>query len=354
MELRVIKYDHKGCPMYVTVMSGKKIAEISDVDSVDKDPNGYQRERSKARCAVIKSFTEQTGGLIPGAILVNVRPEKVDQIKYSKLGEQDGVEAGTIDIPDEKFLWIMDGQHRVGAFEMLEGDVFIPVVIAEGLDRAKEGETFDVVNSNQKNVPASLNFYDMMRFAGEDVKQWTSKLGKEADEAAYKIVLAANQDGPWTGRINLTGVRGMKRSVALKGFKDALDPVVTDRTFATLPSENQVNLMQTFWQAIEKVWPAALSDSTSVLNKTFGVHVACGVAIDVFHYSDQLGDSSVEGMARLLEPVKAIVGDWSPEGALKAYIGGGRRNVRFVIDALRTRIRNQFEELRQKVPSQSA
>ena len=35
MEVRVLKYNHKGYPMYITAMSGKKIAEISDVDSVD-------------------------------------------------------------------------------------------------------------------------------------------------------------------------------------------------------------------------------------------------------------------------------------------------------------------------------
>jgi hypothetical protein len=147
----------------------------------------------------------------------------------------------------------------------------------------------------------------------------------------------------------------MKRAINLKGFTDALDPVVKDRTFATLPDEKQIELIQTFWQAVDKVWPTALSpDSPSVLNKTFGVHVACGIAIDVFHYCDQLNDSSIDGMAKLLESTKGLVGDWSSQGSLKPYIGGGRRNVRFVIDALRTRVRNRFDEIRQQQPVQSA
>jgi len=353
MEIRVLKYNHKGYPMYITAMSGKKIAEISDVDSVDKDPNGYQRERNKGRCQDIKAFIEQTEGLIPGAVLLNVRPEQVEQFQYSKLGGHNGVEFGSITFPDEKIAWIMDGQHRVGAFEILEDDIFVPAVFAVGLDRAKEGETFDVVNSNQKNVSASLNFFDRMRFATDKVKQLTGH--QETDELAYKIVLAMNQDGPWKGRVNTTGVRGMKRAINLKGFITGLEPVVKDRTFADLPTEKQIQLIQTYWQAVETVWPTALNkDSSSVLNKTFGVHVTCGIAIDVFHYSEQLHDSSVEGMAMLLESLKGIVGDWSSQGPLRTYIGGGRRNVRFVIDALRTRIRNRFDEIRQHQPIQPA
>ena len=356
MEVRVLKYDHKGWPMYLTAMSGKKIAEISEVDSADINPEGYQRERNKGRSIDIKTFVETTQGLVPGAILLNIRPDKVDQVHYSKLGEENGVEFGTIELPDEKFAWIMDGQHRIAAFEQMETDIVVPAVFAIGMDRAKEGETFNMVNSTQKNVPASLNFFDLMRYATSDVREWTRKGEKVADDVAYDILLEINKSGPWKGRINMTGVRGMRRAINLKGFRDALDPVVKDRTFAALPTEKQIELMQTFWQAIENVWPVALNpdNGSSVLNKTFGVHVACGFAIDVFLYSEQLHDSSAESMARLIEPIKAVVGDWNKEGALKPYIGGGRKNVNFVIDALRTRIRNQFDELRQKAPAQPA
>lgn len=348
MELRVIKYNHKEWPMYVTAMSGKKIVEISEVDSVDKDPDGYQRERNKGRCQDIATFIEHTEGLVPGAILLNIRPDQVDRVQYSKLGGDDGIEYGTVTFPDEKVAWIMDGQHRVGAFEYLDGDVVVPAVFAIGMKREKEGETFNVVNANQKNISASLNFFDLMRFAAENVKQWTSRGDKESNELAYRIVLEMNKEGPWKGRVNTTGVRGLKRAINLKGFITGLEPVVKDRTFATLPGEKQVEMVQNYWQAVEKVWPTALGqDSSSVLNKTFGVHVTCGVAIDVFLYSEQLGDTSVEVMAKLLEAIKPIVGDWDAQGPLKPYIGGGRRNVRFVIDALRTRIRNRFDELRQ-------
>jgi len=107
--------------------------------------------------------------------------------------------------------------------------------------------------------------------------------------------------------------------------------------------------VRTFWQAVNKVWPIALSpDSASVLNKTFGVTVACGIAIDIFLYCRELNDSSEDKMAELLDSVKPLVGDWSPYGPLRSYMGGGRKNVAFVIGTLRDRLRNRMEEIRQE------
>lgn len=355
MEVRVHKFSQQGQEMYVTVLSGKTIAAISDVDSVDRDANGYQRERIQRRCNELKDFIEMTKGLVPGAILLNVRPEKVDELHFSKLGEQDGVEFGTVELPDGKFAWQIDGQHRVGAFEQLTGDILVPVVLTIGLGRAKEAETFNVINSKQKNVSASLRYYDLMRYAEEDVRRWAERGEKESRELAYKIVLDISQDALWKGRINVSGVRGMKRAINLKGFMDALNPVVKDRSFATLPGDRQFELMRTFWRATDKTWPIALAPgSTSILTKTFGAHVACGIAIDIFHYCEQLNDSSEGMMARLLEPIKGTVGDWDSDGPLASYIGGGRKNVTFVIDLLRAEIRRKFEQILERQPAQPA
>ena len=355
MEARVHKFSHQGQDMYVTVLSGKTIAAISDVDSVDKDREGYQRQPVPSRSTNLKEYVEMTSGLVPGAILLNVRPDKIDEVHFNKLGEYGEVEFGTVEFPEDKFAWIMDGQHRVRAFEQLTGDILVPVVLSIGLGRPKEAETFNIVNSKQRNVPASLNYYDLVRYADEDVKKWAERGEKSKHELAYRIVLDLNQNTLWKGRINITAVRGMRRAIHLKGFMDALEPIVVDQWFAARLADRQLELVRTFWSAMDKAWPLALAaGSTSILTKTFGVHVACGIAISIFHYCDQLKDSGEETMARLLEPTRKIVGDWDPDGPLAPYIGGGRKNVTFVIDLLRAEIRGEFERLLQRQPVQPA
>lgn len=349
MELRVHKMSQQGQEMYISVLSGKTIATLSDVDSVDRYERGYQRPRETGRCKDLKEYIDVVKGLVPGAILLNVRPEEKDKLVYSKLGEQDGTEFGTLKVPDEKFAWQIDGQHRVGAFELATTDMLVPVVLLSGLTRRKEAELFNIVNSKQRNVSASLRYYDLMEFAEEAVKRWSERGEKESEELAYNLVVEFSKEPLWEGRINLTGVRGMKRAINLKGFMDSLKPVVKDRWFATLPFDKQKSLMLTFWKAMAKVWPAALGpNATSLLTKTFGAHVAGGIAIDVFHYCSQLDDSSEAAMATLLEPTKETVDNWDPNGALTAYAGGGRKAVTIATDVLRAQIREKFEELSSK------
>lgn len=352
MEVRVHKFSQQGQAMYATVLSGKTIATISDVDSVDKYDRGYQRPREKSRCEDLKEYIDVVGGLVPGAILLNVRPEGKDEIHYSKLGEQDGVEFGTMQLPDEKFTWQIDGQHRIGAFELATSDTLVPVVLLVGLTRRKEAELFNIVNSKQKNVSASLRYYDLMEFADEAVKRWSEKGEKESEELAYRLVVEFSKEPLWEGRINLTGVRGMKRAINLKGFMDALKPVAKDRWFATLPYDRQKYLMLTFWEAMAKIWPGALGpNSTSLLTKTFGAHVVCGIAIDVFLYCSQLNDFKEDTMVALLEATKTTVDNWDPNGALRAYAGGGRKAVGIATSVLRAQIRGRFEEFGKKKPN---
>lgn len=346
MEIRAHKFTQQTQEMYVTVLSGKTVAMISDVDSVEKYPAGYQRELIKSRCEQIRKWVEEAKGLVPGGILLNVRPDKVNKLEFAKEGEYDGVEFGLLRLPEEKLAWQIDGQHREGAFEILKDDILVPVVFLAGLDRSQEAQTFFVVNSKQKNVSASLRYYDLMRYGTEEMKRWSESAKKESRELAYNIVVGLSEDSLWKGRINLTGVRGMKRAINLKGFMDGLDPVVNDRWFATLPFDRQMELMKATWRAMDKIWPSALTPgSTSLLTRTFGVHVVCGIAIDVFHYCDQLNDLSEDMMVTLVEPIEEIVAGWDPEGPLSAYAGGGRKAVTLTIDVLRAKIRYKFDEI---------
>ncbi|GAJ08365.1 unnamed protein product, partial [marine sediment metagenome] len=258
--------------------------------------------------------------------LLNVRPENADQIHYSKLGEYGEVEFGTVELPDEKFAWAMDGQHRVRAFEAADKDILVPIVMTIGMERPKEAETFNIVNSKQKGVSASLRYYDLARYASKEVKQWAERDKEQRNDLAYAIVVDLSENTVWKDRINFTGVRGMKRAINLKGFMDALDSVVRDEWFFARPSNQRLELMRTFWNAMSEAWPVALSPNTgSILTKTFGVHVACGIAKSIFLYCDQLNDSSKEMMMKLLESTEDIVDNWDPDGQLSPYIGGGRR-----------------------------
>lgn len=351
MDVVAWKYSQQGREMYFTVLSGKTVSRISSVDSVEVDPEGYQREHNQGRSAEIVRFIEEAKGMVPGAILLNIRPETDGKFTFTKEGDYETGEFGMAHLPDGKFAWVIDGQHRVRAFDELTEDILVPVIFIKGLSRSREAEIFFVVNHKQKNITASLRYHDLMRYAEQELKEHLEGEELESEELAYRIVMELNKDALWKDRINLTGARGMGRAVNLKGFMDALEPVAKDGWFTTLPSfDTQVEYVKTFWRAVNKTWPSALDpDSRSLLTRTFGVFVVCGVAVDIFHYCEHLKQFDEDTMASLLEAVKEMVSDWDPEGILSGYAGGGRKAVKIATEALKTAVRSKFMEiLRQK------
>jgi DGQHR domain-containing protein len=353
MKVAAWKYNQQGREMYFTVLSGKTIAAISKVDSVEVSPQGYQREHDQGRSLAIARFIEEAKGLVPGAVIMNIRPETNGKFIFTKQTDYETGEFGTAQFPDEPFAWIIDGQHRVKAFEQLSQDILVPVILIKGLNRPREAEIFFVVNHKQKNITASLRYHDLMRYASQEIKEHLEQEELAPKDLAYRIVIELTQDPLWKDKINLTAVRGMGRAVNLKGFMDALEPLVKDGWFKTLPSfDIQLEHVKTFWRAVNKVWPTALDpNSKSLLTRTFGVFVASGVAVDIFHYCGHLHQFNEDTMVTLLAATKELVGEWDRDGVLSAFAGGGRKAVTTAVEALKMAVKSKFVEmLRQQTP----
>jgi DGQHR domain-containing protein len=350
MKVAAWKYNQQGREMYFTVLSGKTIAAISKVDSVEVSPQGYQREHDQARSLAIARFIEEAKGLVPGAVIMNIRPETNGKFIFTKQTDYETGEFGTAQFPDEPFAWIIDGQHRVKAFEQLSQDILVPVILINGLNRPREAEIFFVVNHKQKNITASLRYHDLMRYASQEIKGFLEEKELEPKDLAYKIVIELNRDPLWKDKINLTGARGLGRAVNLKGFMDALEPVVKDGWFKSIPAFNtQLGHVKTFWTAVSKVWPNALDpQSKSLLTRTFGVFVASAVSVEIFHDCVHLNQFDEDTMATLLAATKDLVGEWDPEGVLSGFAGGGRKAVTVAVEALEAAVKSKFVEMLQQ------
>lgn len=348
MNLKAYHYKQHDVEMYLTALPAKEVCDIAQVDSIDRDADGYQRQPNPKRYKEIRDFVEVARGIVPGGILLNIRPDRAPEVTFQVEDSRDGIEWGTLQLPDKApFAWMIDGQHRKGGFEACqEVDLPVPVIILVGQEREREAEVFFTVNGKQANVRPSLKCHDLMRYARPEMRKHLEGLEREAHELAYAIVMDLNSTGVWKDKINLSDIRGLKRPATLKGFVNALEPVVKDRWFATLVQAKQKELVQTFWNAMAKVWPSAfMPGNPSVLHRSFGVAVACGLAIDVIHYSDQLGSLSEDTMVSLLDGIKNKVDNWDPEGVVGSFSGGGRKGVSLVLDFLREELRKRFTEL---------
>ena len=137
-----------------------KLAYVSHRSKVDEDSVGtYQRLLRKRRLKDIAEFINETGGVFPTNIVVNIRDAK--GLRFDAAGPSTDAPTvlGTLYLPNTyKCAWIIDGQHRLYGFAQSEWSKRgrIPVLAFENLDPSDEMKMFVDINSKQVKVPRSL------------------------------------------------------------------------------------------------------------------------------------------------------------------------------------------------------
>jgi len=117
-------------------------------------------------------------------------------------------------VPEIAPLEIIDGQHRLMAFEadeQLNGDYEVPVVAFFDLDITWQAYLFYMINIKPKRINASLAYdlYPVLR-----VQEWLERAPERAsiyrDTRAQELteVLWAHPESPWRSRINMLGDTG--------------------------------------------------------------------------------------------------------------------------------------------------
>jgi len=112
-------------------------------------------------------------------------------------------------------LEVIDGQHRLWAFEEFEpdGDFELPVVAFHGLDRSWQAYLFWSVNITPKRINRSLAFdlYPLLR--REDwLKKFTGhSIYRETRCQELVEALWSHPDSPWCERINMLGETSQQR-----------------------------------------------------------------------------------------------------------------------------------------------
>ena len=137
-----------------------KLAYVSHRSKVDRDAVGtYQRLLKKKRLKDITEFINETGGVFPTNIVVNIRGPR--NLRFDAAGPSTDAPTvlGTLHLPNTyKCAWIIDGQHRLYGFSRSEWSERgrIPVLAFDNLDPSEEMKMFVDINSKQVKVPQSL------------------------------------------------------------------------------------------------------------------------------------------------------------------------------------------------------
>lgn len=249
---------------YMFSISAKKLRRLASVYRRDAsirlegaEDLGIQRQHDPKRSDEIKRFVQwgypwssmspaqreqpefkalRKPGWLPTAIVVNIL-KKEDERNKSTVAECDLV---TIDYDNNKIIipsvnddWVprsispievIDGQHRLWAFDGLSDDVELPIVAFHGLDISWQAYLFWTINIMPKKINPSLAYdlYPLLR-----AQDWLDGfvgpvVYREARAQEIVEVLWSNENSPWYHRINMLGERGVKAQISQAAWIRAL------------------------------------------------------------------------------------------------------------------------------------
>lgn len=245
----------EGC-FYVFAISAKKLKRLSAVyrrnltDRTTGDVDlGIQRQHDSKRSEEISKYVKwgypwsemseeqrameefrnlQKPGWLPTSIVVNVLGDD-DARNGKKVAECDliklSADENAFDIPnniDDGWkpkgippIEIIDGQHRLWAFDESSDDLELPVVAFRGLDISWQAYLFWSINIKPKKINPSLAFdlYPLLR-----AQDWLEGFNgpivyREARAQEIVELLWSTEGSPWYHRINMLGERGLKSQV---------------------------------------------------------------------------------------------------------------------------------------------
>lgn len=316
----------KWTPRATGVIMAGDLYERYEVPRRDfRNNEGYQRELSTTRVnRLVRDLRDERVDL-PTSILVNIRDFNADRNLYRENGQY------FIRLGNEK-LYIVDGQHRVGALaKLIEEDpdrwsdyelTFVSMLGASEYDEMRE---FYVVNSNAKSVRTDLAFDLLKRQAESDP---IVQEGIEASGQAWKVkgqTVAEELDRTcslWRGLIRFPGEPKAATIVSSASVVNSLRPLFSNHYFDQITTQAQVKVLDAYWKGVQRVIPEPFDEpSDYTLQKGLGTMVMHGLLAAVLEHVRVQGRSVIEpqAYADLLEEVLPNLQGDTPTGEV---VGG--------------------------------
>lgn len=351
-----------GRVFYVVALRAADLVHLTKVDVWDPEDEsgtkGYQRAPSRRRKKEIAEYAIGSDAVMPLGGLVNARSKDGEgeygrQLEFKCESEQGSISFGVLSIGREALpLHVVDMQHRIGGYQFaIEelgaehlADFPLVVTIADGLSLMEEVDQFDLINTTQKKVRTDLaRRLKAIQVADPEKRIALDQKGKLWEARGPKVVsvLVRTEGSPWYMRVvppNATRKDYPDSVVRETSFVTSLKPVLQTPYFQRISESAAAQLIMRYWEAIARLYPAALSNPRDyVLQKTPGVFAFHSIAPEVFELARDRGELSADSMLEVLNPVRDAFDDefWATDNEEGAAQFGSMKGFRILASRLR-------------------
>jgi DGQHR domain-containing protein len=312
---------------------------------------GYQRQPQDARINSLANDLRKKRTDLPTAVLLNIRSKDAP-----KALRDDTLELDRFIVEGESFKFhVVDGQHRILAMAKLMDEdpqrwmtFQIPFVCLLGADEDEEMEQFYIVNSTAKSVKTDLALLLLRRRADKDpaVYEALQERGREWQVDGQALVERLATTSPiWRNRVRLPSMEKGETTIPSASMVTSLKPLLSSPFFGGLKTEQQLKVLNAYWQGIREVMRTAFDDPDNyAIQKGVGVIVMHLVLPNVLECVRGAGamPTDASAYAKILEePLSRLQGEngngepvngmefWAsaPSGAAGSYSSSAGRRV---------------------------
>ena len=265
---------------------------------------GYQRRPQHARISRFASDLKRSRVDVPTSILLNLRKEHADGCTQRE-GEQ-----LFLVLDEQKMLYVVDGQHRVLAFERLceedlekWRDTKLQFVLMLGASEQEEVKQFYTVNTTAKSVRTDLALDLLKQRVDQDgrvLEEVTERGQKWRVEAQAIVDELSRQSQIWRGRIRLANADKADSVIPAASFVVSLRPLLVGSPFfGTLSLDQQVRLLDAHWKGIREAMrdPFDGNPNDYALQKGIGVAAMHDILVAVIEHVRSTGESVFDATA---------------------------------------------------------
>ncbi|PHQ26079.1 hypothetical protein CLH62_00240 [Marinobacter guineae] len=196
---------------YIASVNSKTLKRVCFTKTAEIEEeyiSGNQRRLNEDRAKEIASYLKTENASIPNTIILSANYDMNDNLlvdpdqawRFEEGLEYDGVRFGKIVIPDGslRICSVIDGQHRLQAFDFSDEDMDLPCSIFLDLPPSLQAYIFSTINFNQQKVDKSLA-YQLFGYQLDD----SSASSWSPDMLAVNLSRRFNNEGPFRDRIVL-------------------------------------------------------------------------------------------------------------------------------------------------------
>lgn len=333
--------------LFFTVMTPRQVGGMMDIPVYNPSKkDGYQRDPDERRARAAARHLLK-GGIFPGALIASLRADGASRLIVVSESRTPPRKFRVM-LPPGLKLWLVDGQHRRAALQIVTEDnpanfspanFGVPVIIMCMDSEVEEALQFQTIHDQQKNVATDLTNRILQREVEDKEGDprtliQTGQIGKYKDYVAIKVTeaLAEHNDSPWFGYVKPVNPLQLQRGdgeethwpVTEHSMTTSLMPFI--RYMNTAPANVSAEIAKRFWRAVRQRCSKAWDDPEvyPYLRKTPGIYIMHEILPTLHRQALMEGTPAGEAdFERLL--AKAGVGNefWHRDGPLQGIGGVG-------------------------------